>query len=64
MEYEPRYVQLKFQQQVLTYSVYLLVRLTRRYENIENCDTVFEYLESFRLGFESRNGVKVAFKSG
>ncbi|KAF7879434.1 hypothetical protein EAF04_000630 [Stromatinia cepivora] len=51
------------QQQVLTYSIYLLVRLTQRYESIENCDTVFEYLESFRLGFESRNGVKVAFKS-
>jgi cytochrome P450 len=51
------------QQQVLTYSIYLLVRLTQKYENIKNCDPVFEYLESFRLGFESRNGVKVAFKS-
>lgn len=51
------------QQQVLTYSIYLLVRLTQKFAHIENCDPVFEYLERWTLGFESRNGVKIAFKN-
>ncbi|APA10335.1 hypothetical protein sscle_06g051050 [Sclerotinia sclerotiorum 1980 UF-70] len=38
------------QQRVLSYSIYLLVRRTQGYESIENCDPVFECLESFRLG--------------
>ena len=51
------------QQQVLTYAIYILVRLTQKFERIENCDPVFEYVERFALSFESRNGVKVAFKT-
>ena len=50
------------QQQVLTHAVYILVRLTQKFEAIENCDPVFEYIEKFTMGFESRNGVKVAFR--
>ena len=49
------------QQQALTHAVYILVRLTQRFERIENRDPVFEYLERFNMGFESRNGVQVAF---
>ncbi|KAF7883261.1 uncharacterized protein EAF02_005181 [Botrytis sinoallii] len=48
------------QQQVLTQSVYLLVRMTRRFARIENRDTVLEYVEMVRMTTESRNGVKVA----
>jgi cytochrome P450 monooxygenase len=50
------------QQQVLTHAVYILVRLTQRFESIENRDPVLEYIERFTMGFENRNGVKVAFK--
>ncbi|TGO20136.1 hypothetical protein BTUL_0001g01470 [Botrytis tulipae] len=48
------------QQQVLTQSLYLLVRMTRRFARIENRDTVLEYVEMVRMTTESRNGVKVA----
>lgn len=51
------------QQQVLTYAIYILVRLTQKFERMENCDPIFEYVERFSLSFESRNGVKVAFKT-
>ena len=50
------------QQQVLTHAIYILVRLTQRFESIENRDPVFEYIEKFTMAFESRNGVKVALK--
>lgn len=49
------------QQQVLTQATYLLVRLTQRFARIENRDPVLEYVELAKMGFESRNGVKVAF---
>jgi cytochrome P450 len=51
------------QQQVLTQSVYLLVRLTREFVRIENRDEVWEYVESSKGVTESRNGVKVALFS-
>jgi cytochrome P450 len=51
------------QQQVLTQSVYLLVRLTREFVKIENRDEVWEYVESSKGVTESRNGVKVALFS-
>ncbi|CAG8948808.1 hypothetical protein HYFRA_00001931 [Hymenoscyphus fraxineus] len=51
------------QQQVMTYAIYLLVRLTQRFEHIENCDPVLEYVEKITPSVESRNGVKVAFKN-
>lgn len=51
------------QQQVLTQSVYLLVRMTRSFASIENRDTVLEYVEMVRMTTESRNGVKVALFS-
>ncbi|KAJ8062650.1 hypothetical protein OCU04_009172 [Sclerotinia nivalis] len=47
------------QQQVLTQSVYLLVRMTRRFARIENRDQVLEYVEMVRMTTESRNRVKV-----
>ena len=50
------------QQQVLTHAVYILVRMTQTFVSIENRDPVFEYIEKFAMGFESRNGVKAAFK--
>ena len=50
------------QQQVLTHVVYILVRLTQRFESIENCDPVLEYIEQMNMAFESRNGVKVALR--
>jgi cytochrome P450 len=51
------------QQQVLTQTVYLLVRLTREFVRIENRDEVWEYVEAAKGIVESRNGVKVAFVS-
>jgi cytochrome P450 monooxygenase len=48
------------QQQVLTQSVYLLVRLTRAFARIENRDSSLEYVEMVRMTTESRNGVKIA----
>jgi cytochrome P450 monooxygenase len=51
------------QQQVLTQSVFLLVRMTRELAGIENRDTCWEYVEIPKAVAESRNGVKVAFTS-
>ncbi|KAE9373609.1 cytochrome P450 [Stipitochalara longipes BDJ] len=51
------------QQQVLTQSVYFLVRMTKEFVKIENRDEVLEYVETARGTVESRNGVKVAFFS-
>lgn len=48
------------QQQVITQSLYLLVRMTREFVRIENRDPVVEYVEQVRLSTTSRNGVKVA----
>ena len=50
------------QQQVLTYAIYILVRLTQRFESIENHDSTMEYLQRFTLAFESGNGVKIALR--
>ena len=50
------------QQQVFTHSVYLLVRLTQKFERIENCDPVHEYVEKVTSSVESMNGIKVALK--
>jgi cytochrome P450 monooxygenase len=51
------------QQQVLTHLVYLMVRLTQRFERLENCDPALEYVEKITPSIESMNGVKVAFKN-
>ncbi|KUJ13765.1 cytochrome P450 [Mollisia scopiformis] len=51
------------QQQVYTYVIYAMVRLTQRFESIENCDPVYEYVEGLMPSIESVNGVKVAFKN-
>lgn len=51
------------QQQVLTQSAYLLVRMTRWAGRIENRDSCWEYVEVPKSVAESRNGVKVAFFS-
>ncbi|TVY85851.1 Cytochrome P450 monooxygenase [Lachnellula willkommii] len=40
------------------------LRLAQRFERIDNCDTVFEYIQRISPSVESQNGVKVAFKNG
>lgn len=47
--------------QVISQSVYLLVRLVLQFEMIENRDDCLEYVEATRMLVESRNGIKVAF---
>lgn len=46
--------------QVITQSVYLLVRLVLEFETIENKDACFDYVEATRMLVESRNGIKIA----
>ena len=48
------------QQQVLTQTVYLLVRMVTTFETIENRDAEVEYVELTKMLTESRNGAKVA----
>ena len=48
------------QQQVMTQTVYVLVRLVREFSSIENRDPVQEYVEFAKMTTQSRNGVKVA----
>lgn len=48
------------QQQVITQSVYLLVRMVRHFEMIENRDPCLEHVEKLKIMIESRNGVQVA----
>ena len=50
------------QQQVLTHTVYMLVRLTQKYESIENCDPVTEFVQKVTVTVESANGVKIKLK--
>ena len=47
-------------QQVISQSIYLLVRLVREFESIENRDECLEFVEGIRMLFESRNGCKIA----
>lgn len=49
------------QQQVLTQTTYLLVRMTREFVRIESRGPVKEYIELVRMTTESRNDVKGAF---
>lgn len=48
------------QQQVITQTVYLLVRLAQEFEVLENRDPCQEFVERVRIFTESANGVKVA----
>lgn len=48
------------QQQVYTQFTYLLVRLTREFELLENRDPCIEYVETISVTAQSRNGVQVA----
>lgn len=48
------------QNQVIIQTTYLLVRLTRAFERIENRDPVLKYIEFPRMLTESKNGVKIA----
>ena len=47
-------------QQVYTHFVYAMVRLAREFATIENRDPTKDYVTSFKLTAESRNGVKIA----
>ena len=49
------------QQLALAECSFVLFRLLREFERIENRDPVREYVEQSRLTTESRNGVKIAF---
>lgn len=48
--------------QVYLQSMYILIRLTKEFEAIENRDPVLEYVELDRNLTESRNGVKIGLK--
>jgi cytochrome P450 len=48
------------QQQVITQSVYLLVRLAQKFERLENRDLCIEFVERIKVFTESVNGVSVA----
>ncbi|KAG6056130.1 hypothetical protein E4U17_002465 [Claviceps sp. LM77 group G4] len=48
------------QQQAITQSIYLLVRLVKEFPVMENRDPCLEFIESMSLVSESRNGVLVA----
>lgn len=47
-------------QQVISQCIYLLVRLVKEFESIENRDPCFEYLEGVLMCLESKNGCKIA----
>lgn len=48
------------QQMVLTQYAYILVRLMREFERMENRDPEFAFVEEHRMTKQSKNGVKVA----
>ena len=48
------------QQQVWLQATYVLLRVVREFEWIENKDEVLEYVELQRMAIESRRGVKIA----
>ncbi|KAF2232721.1 cytochrome P450 [Viridothelium virens] len=51
------------QQQVMIQATYLLLRMVREFEWIQNRDEVWEYVELQRMAVESRRGVKIALGS-
>ncbi|KAJ8064446.1 hypothetical protein OCU04_006784 [Sclerotinia nivalis] len=50
------------QQQAMTQAAYVLVRLTQMFEIIENRDPEPEFLQLIKMGVESMNGAKIAFR--
>ena len=48
------------QQQVIIQATYLLLRMVRKFEWIDNRDEVLEYVELQRMAIESRRGVRIA----
>ena len=52
------------QQQVLIQATYVLLRMVREFEWVENRDEVDEYVELQRMAIESRRGVRIAFGAG
>lgn len=48
------------QQQVYTHGTYLVYRLVREFETLENMDPCVEYMEEMGMLCQSRNGVQVA----
>lgn len=48
--------------QVIAQGVYVLLRLVLEFEEIENRDPCWEYVEATRMLVESRNGVKIALR--
>ncbi|KAK4693181.1 hypothetical protein P7C71_g4174, partial [Lecanoromycetidae sp. Uapishka_2] len=51
------------QQMVLNQMGYTLARFVTEFEAIENRDPVHEFVEAYMFSVQSRNGVKVAFRS-
>ena len=52
------------QRLVYTESAYVLVRMLRAFERIENRDPVVEWEEETRMTFQSKNGTKVGLVRG
>lgn len=52
------------QQQVLIQATYVLLRVVREFEWVENRDEVDEYVELQRMAIESRRGVRIALGPG
>ena len=48
------------QQQVLTQLAYLLVRMAKEFNSVENKDPVLDYVEEIRMTVKSRNEVRIA----
>ena len=50
------------QQMVVTETAYVIVRMLQEFSEMENRDSVQEYVEAFIFTMESKNGVKVSLK--
>ena len=50
------------QQMVLTRYAFVLVRVLREFEEIQNRDPEVAFVEEIKFGKKNRNGVKVAFR--
>ena len=48
--------------QAFVHTAYILARLLQKYEAIENHDPEERYVEEWAMAYESRNGVKIAFR--
>ena len=52
------------QQMALMHVRFVVARILRKFERMENRDPVFEFVERYRITSDSKNGCKVALISG